>query len=119
MKAQDHEAATKSRSEELKALAEAKSVLMETTGGAGEQTYGMSFFQMNQEGASGLKTRADLANFEAVAQLARRMASAMRYESVSGEDPFAKVRALITDMVERLQGDAQADTSHKAYCDKE
>merc|ERR1712060_275599 len=56
---------------------------------------------------------------EALAQLARRMAAAMRYESGSGEDPFAKVRALITGMIEHLEQDAQAEASHKAYCDKE
>merc|ERR1711878_259616 len=49
-KAQDFEAATKSRTEELEALAEAKKVLGETTGGADTITYGLtqvSFLQLN------------------------------------------------------------------------
>merc|ERR1719265_2911356 len=41
-KATDYEAATKSRGEELKALAEAKKVLSEMTGGAADLTYSLS-----------------------------------------------------------------------------
>merc|ERR1719265_2677570 len=125
--AEDFEAETKSRGEELKAIAAAKKILGETVGGAAEQTY--SFIQR-----STLTTGADLANFEAVrfvrdlarkeksaelAQLASRMGSAVRFAASSGSDPFAKVKGLITDMIERLEKDAQADASHKAYCDKE
>merc|ERR1719245_1523165 len=49
-KAQDHEAATKSRDEELKALAAAKKVIAEETGGANKVTYGLnqvSFLQLS------------------------------------------------------------------------
>merc|ERR1719356_310532 len=34
-------------------------------------------------------------------------------------DVFAKVKALITDMISTLESDAEADASHKAHCDKE
>mmetsp|Transcript_5117 Transcript_5117/g.12024 ORF Transcript_5117/g.12024 Transcript_5117/m.12024 type:complete len:699 (+) Transcript_5117:69-2165(+) len=136
-RAQDHEAETKSRGEELKALAEAKKALTEMTSGAGDITYSFrqaSLLQLEQSGRSGVWTEVDLANFEAVrfvrnlarqqhsealAQLARRMASAMRYGAAQGADPFAKVRALIAGMIESLEKDAHADASHKAYCDKE
>merc|ERR1719436_901536 len=50
-KAQDYEAATKSRDEELKALAEAKKVIKETTGGADTITYDLnqvSFLQLTR-----------------------------------------------------------------------
>merc|ERR1719265_1632217 len=60
--AEEFELATKSRGEELHALAEAKKVIKETTGGAAEQTYGfnqVSFLQM------GIASGADLAKFEA------------------------------------------------------
>jgi len=125
--AEDFQAETKSRGEELKALATARKVLEEALGGAAAQTY--SFIQR-----SSLSTGADLANFEAVrfvrdlarkensvdlAQLASRMASAMRFATAGGADPFAKVKGLITDMISRLESDAQSDASHKAYCDKE
>merc|ERR1740115_132610 len=94
-KSEDFEAEKKSRAEELKALAAAKQVIAEATGGAADLSYGLvqtSFLQVNSKINSG----ADLANFEAVrfvrdlarkqhstalAQLASRMAAAMRQSS--------------------------------------
>merc|ERR1740123_2370912 len=34
-------------------------------------------------------------------------------------DPFGKIKGLIADMISRLEEEADADASHKAYCDKE
>jgi len=135
-KSQDFEAETKSRGEELKALAAAKKVISETTSGAADIAY--SFLQTSSSSATGsarLASGTDLANFEAVryvrdlarkqndpalAQLASRMAAAMRMSNNNGsQDPFAKVKGLIRDMLERLEADSKADASHKAYCDKE
>merc|ERR1719311_1604604 len=127
--AEEFELSTKSRGEELNALATAKKVIQESTGGAAGQSYGLnqlSFLQM----ASG----ADLAKFEAVrfvrdlarkskapalAQLASRMESAMRLGAAAGDDPFAKVKGLITDMIATLEQEAEEDATQKAYCDKE
>jgi hypothetical protein len=128
-RAQDFEASTKSRAEELKALAAAKKVLEETSGGAASQSYGLDQVSSFLQISSG----SDLANFEAVrlvrdlakaqkspelAQLASRMAAAMRLSSGSA-DPFAKVKGLINEMIEKLESSASSDASHKAYCDKE
>merc|ERR1719487_2270898 len=60
--AEDFQSETRSRGEELKALATAKKVLSEAVGGAAGQTY--SFVQVDSR--SSLSTGADLANFEAV-----------------------------------------------------
>jgi len=58
-------------------------------------------------------------NDQSLAQLASRMASAVRLSSSTGEDPFAKIKTLISDMLTKLEEDGAADASHKAYCDKE
>jgi len=55
----------------------------------------------------------------ALAQLASRMESAMRLGAAGGDDPFAKVKGLITDMIATLEKDAEADATQKAWCDKE
>merc|ERR1712194_635992 len=59
----------------------------------------------------------DLANKESstlLAQLASHLASAMH-----SKDPFGKVKGLISDMISKLEADAEADATEKAYCDKE
>ena len=42
----------------------------------------------------------------------------MHAESSNGDDPFAKVKSLISEMISRLENMASADATHKAYCDK-
>merc|ERR1719161_2095745 len=59
--AEDFEAETKSRGEELKALATAKKVIVEATSGAADLSY--SFLQVSR---TSLSSGTDLANYEAV-----------------------------------------------------
>mmetsp|Transcript_2674 Transcript_2674/g.6274 ORF Transcript_2674/g.6274 Transcript_2674/m.6274 type:complete len:690 (+) Transcript_2674:95-2164(+) len=121
--AADHEATVKARDEELKVIAEAKKVLEESTGGAAEQAYSMV--------QTGMRTRADLAGAEvvslvkklaksqhsaALAQLASRVSAVVR---LGGQDPFIKVRALIEDLISKLEAEASSEASEKAYCDEE
>merc|ERR1719277_2036557 len=47
------------------------------------------------------------------------MAQAMRASTGSAEDPFAKVKSLISNMIEKLLKEASADATEKAFCDKE
>merc|ERR1719235_3040585 len=125
-KASDHEITVKGRAEELAALAKAKKIIQQMTAGAVSQSY--SFLQTS------LTTRADLAKFEvvelvkrlakeqhstALAQLASRLNAVIRYGATSGDDPFAKVKGLITDMITKLMNEAAAEASEKAYCDEE
>jgi len=122
--AADHEATVASRNEELKVIKTAEGILKESTGGAEGQSY--SFLQM--------RTRADLANSEvvtlvkklaqkhhssALAQLASRIAVIARYGSKNGGDPFAKVKGLIDEMITKLEKEAEAEATEKAYCDEQ
>merc|ERR1719424_1049414 len=102
----------------------AEKILKESTAGAESQTY--SFLQ--------LSSRADLANSEvvalvkklahdhhsaALAQLASRIGVVMRYGSKNGDSPFAKVEGLIKDMIAKLEAEAEAEATEKAYCDEQ
>jgi hypothetical protein len=55
----------------------------------------------------------------ALAQLASRISAVLRFGSGSGEDPFAKVKGLISDLLARLESEAGADATEKAYCDEQ
>merc|ERR1719408_177698 len=130
--AADHEATMKGRAEELAAIATAKKILTETSSGAVGQTY--DFMQLVQTSGSALHTRADLANAEivnlvkklakeqhsaALAQLASRINAVVRYGAAGGEDVFAKIKGLITDMIAKLETEAKEEATEKAYCDEE
>merc|ERR1712064_21522 len=128
--ASDHEASVKAFAEELKALTDATQVLKSETGGAEGQTY--SLFQESSSAA--LQTTTDLKGFEvvtlvrrlakeehsaALAQLASRISAIMKFGAGAGDDPFVKVKGLITDLINRLQAEASSESSHKSYCDEE
>merc|ERR1719420_1702081 len=84
--------------------------------------------------ASKMRTRADLANSEvvtvvkklarehhssALAQLASRIAVIARYGSKTGKGPFDKIKGLISDMIMKLEKEAEAEATEKAYCDEQ
>jgi len=52
---------------------------------------------------------------QALAQLASRIAAVAKY----GDDPFAKIKGLIGDMIAKLEKEAEEDATEKAYCDEE
>jgi hypothetical protein len=120
--AADHDATVKSRTEELNAIATAKKILKESSGGAQEQTY--SFLQMQSK--AHLQSRTDLKNAEvlnivkklardhhssALAQLASRIKAVMAYGSTDQSDVFGKVKGLIKDMIAKLEAEAKADAT--------
>merc|ERR1711920_1106141 len=127
--AADHDATVAARNEELKVIAEALKILAETTSGAEGQTY--SLVQLEK---SKLGSRADLAGREvlelvrslakkehssALNQLASRIAAVARYGSANYADVFAKVKGLIQDMIAKLEKEAGAEATEKAYCDEQ
>jgi len=124
--ATNFEDSTASRGEELKALAAAKKIIQEATGGALAQTYEQadtSFVQVsakeNSESFKAVNMVRHLAmsmRSQVLAQLATRMQAASRSSS---SDPFGKVKGLIKSMIEKLLDEADASATKKAYCDKE
>merc|ERR1719160_269057 len=128
--AADHEVTLKGRAEELEVLAKAKQILAETTAGAEEETY--SFLQ--EATVSRLRTRADLAHVEVISliknlaqkhhskaleKLASQIQVLMQYGAKFGDDPFKKVKGLITELIDRLMAEAAAEATEKAYCDEQ
>merc|ERR1719181_2007858 len=127
-KATEYDTEQKEREEELAALAQAKDILEEKTGAAADRSY--SFLQLAQRAESRAKARGDrvLALVQdlakkskdtELAQLATRLENTMSAAAFSGADPFAKVKTLISEMIEKLVADAQKEADHKAFCDKE
>merc|ERR1719372_16807 len=55
----------------------------------------------------------------ALAQLASRISAVVKYGSGSGEDVFGKIKGLISDMIAKLEKEAQEDATEKAYCDEQ
>merc|ERR1719443_1903687 len=124
MKANDFQAETTSRGEELKALATAKKIIQEATGGASLAQ--VSFLQVTTQKKSPanaavnyMKRLAKKRHSVALGQLASRMASAVRIGASSHEDVFAKLKTMINAMIAKLEKEAAEDATKKAYCDKE
>jgi len=55
----------------------------------------------------------------ALAQLASRIGAVMRFGTAAGQDPFAKVKELITGLIAKLEAEAGSEATEKAYCDEQ
>jgi len=125
-KASEYEESQHGRQGELTALATAKKILEEKTGGASDREY--SFLQIRSSTSAGARAKklkdrvvnmlqalASKDDSNAISLLADRVEAA----SMMGEDPFAKIKGLISEMIEKLEADAAKEAGHKAFCDKE
>jgi len=118
-RAEHFEAETKSRGEELAALAKAKQIIKESTAAA------LSFLQTSRgqsqvelsvlESARIVRDLAHKQHSAQLAQLATKMMSVMH--SGSG-DQFKKIKGLIRDMIAKMEAEAEADATKKAWCDR-
>merc|ERR1719492_402793 len=121
--AADHEATVAARKKELGVIAEAKKILQETVSGAVSQTYSLLQIRtrsdmVGAEVVTAVRHLAKQQHSAALAQLASRISAALRFGSAGG-DAFAKVKGLIQDMIARLESEAGADATEKAYCDEQ
>lgn len=144
--AADQEASSKGFADELKVLAQAMEILHETTAPAAAHVYGFlqtdSSFRLVRKGKSNSETEVEqkvrshvsLAGVEivdlvkqlakksqstALSQLASKIAVVFKFGAQGGEDPFAKVKMLISDMIEKLESQNAEDGDQKAYCETE
>ena len=125
----DHEGSVKVFAEELKEWIETTQVLQSETDGADGHTY--SLFQENASAA--LQTSTDFKGFDmmtvvrrlaeqehfaALAQLRSRISAIAKFGADADNDPFVKVKDLITDF-SRSQADASPETNQKSHCNEE
>lgn len=139
--AADHEASIEGRKDELNVIAQAKTALQESQSLLQQQQGSQeedddeqpeSFVQTQSKHRSRLRSRSKHArekvallvkqlsedyNSAALAQLASKITALMQFGAASGEDPFAKVKGLITGMIAKLQREAKAAADEKSYCD--
>jgi chromosome segregation ATPase len=129
----DHEASVAARAEELKVIGDSIEILKNSTAGGVSQAY--SFLQEGTSSGVRIRTRADMRRSEvlamikklakqqhssALAQLASRVTAVLRYSASSGAaGPFDKVKGLISDMITKLEAEAGAEATEKAFCDEE
>merc|ERR1719506_1939972 len=121
--AADHEATVKSRTEELTAIATAEKVLKETSAGAVGQSYSLLQLQSstdlkNAEVANVIQKLARDHHSAALAQLASRIGAVMRFGAADGDDVFGKVKGLISDMIAKLQKEAESEATEKLIVTK-
>merc|ERR1719473_1089682 len=127
MKSEDFEARQKLRQDELVALEKATEILKSgDVSGAGEDhlptlVQTPSFAMLRSSQAQGgtkllqervgqfLKDKADALHSRRLSLLATHVA----------EDPFAKVKKMIKDLIIRLMEEANQETEHKGWCDTE
>merc|ERR1719478_2101626 len=128
-KAEEYEVEMHDREGELEALALAKKILVEKTGGAADRAY--SFVQVSMRTSTRAKTQTRamarlreqrdlvLAQVQRIAKDGStemvQLAERLRMASLMSADPFAKIKGMIQEMIEKLEKEA----GHKAYCDKE
>jgi len=123
-KMEDYKLESKDRADELTALATAKKALIEKTGGAAAQAY--SFLQLEKQSSADnypknevvqlLREAARKTDSTAISLLARRAGNMMR-EAAAGDDVFAKITTMISNMVSKMEKSLAEDTNQAQQCE--
>lgn len=131
--AADHEESSKERSAELKALRQAAKILAQQSEEALTQELPTSLVQLKVSSKERMRAKAAAAaslvavvrrlaqqhHSATLARLASRISAVVRYGRRAGGDPFAKVKQLIQDLLEKLIKEGEAEAQEKEYCDQE
>jgi len=122
--AADHEASTTARKEEIAVIGKAKEIIKESALGKAGARVGYSLLQTradlrNAEVIAVLKNLAKKTHSPALAQLASKVATMMKYHMASNEDIFAKIKENIQAMIAKVEKEMADDATEKAYCDEE
>jgi len=122
-KAADHQVSVQAKDAELKALADAQTLISEKATNAASTAYEM--LETSTDTERDTVTRKVIKRIEAMSQqtgdvalnqLAIRVQAAVE---MSADDVFGKVRSMISEMIDKLVADAAEEADHKAWCDKE
>jgi hypothetical protein len=122
-KAQDFEQESRSRAEELKALSDAKAVLVGYAGGP-------TFLQFDEvEGTEEDEQEKSFSSHEATKQQALQYLQQLSHKLNSptlaqvavslGGDPFGKVKGMIEDLIAKLMAERSEAMDRKSWCDQE
>jgi len=119
---------SKTRSDEMQAMAQAMEALQEgvkPNEGANKKLVGLyqrpSFLQIRtlQQGADNAVRRVQSLLQEAAEQQNSRVLKNVAVRVGLSADHFVKVRGLIKDLIAKLKDDAKAEAEQKSFCDKE
>jgi len=119
MKASDHfETETKSRSAELKGITVCKEGIRKMTGVSFLQVSSSERREPSKIAVHFVRNLAHKLKDKSLAQLASRMSSTLVMSIKLGEDPLAQIREMTKEKIKKLEEEAAADVTQKAYCDK-
>lgn len=118
-KAEEWNTSMHERAQEIEALDTATKIIKEKTGGAESQAYGFLQMQTVRRDYSAVLAQISAAgvsgNDKKLSALAVRVKAAL----ASSADPFAKVKGLIAEMIEKLEKQAAEEAAQKEFCDTE
>mmetsp|Transcript_91103 Transcript_91103/g.208851 ORF Transcript_91103/g.208851 Transcript_91103/m.208851 type:complete len:660 (+) Transcript_91103:66-2045(+) len=125
---EEFEMRQETRAEEVKALGKAIEILSSDSVAGNSAKYrlvqtGTSFIQ--RKSSSGLRGPKQQRLFDFLQSAAARLDSrnlgvvAAQLASKSGGDPMAKVKEMISDLIERLEKQASEEAEHHGWCDKQ
>merc|ERR1719298_303809 len=98
---------------------DAPAPVAEKVAGAEKSTGATSFLQLREESSAPNRVIDFLTQKASLLQSPILSTIALKLKLGTAKDHFVKVRGLIKDLIEKLEADAEAEASQKAFCDEE